>query len=109
MVFGRRGAYGLNFEWTSDHGFGIYNYETAEDAPSIGFLVGGSAEVNVAVGSGGWTGPFRNISGAYGIFGGGVFQSVPGSGGQYTGIAGGFSFGPPGLGGTITNYAEGLP
>jgi hypothetical protein len=110
---GGGGVVGLNLEAfgnLSDPGFGLYEYHTPADTPSYGFSFGPSAQVNLAVGTGGigaWSGPFDSAEGnipAEGLLGpsGSLFMSS-GPGG-YVGLAGGVAIGPPGFGITTTTY-----
>jgi RHS repeat-associated protein len=107
---GGGGAYGLNFEYTSDTGWHWYKYGTPSTSRSAGFEIGVSGTFNFALGSGEWTGPFEGANGGFGPVAGGVFYSPsdqPDPG--YFGVNLGFGIGPPGVGMTQTNYERWFP
>ena len=92
---GGGGSYGLNAQYTSDSGFHFYTYSTPNDVGSTGLLVGPSVQVNVATGTGAWTGDFQSINGSYGLFTGGYFQTPPDQQDPgYAGISFGLGKGP---------------
>jgi RHS repeat-associated protein len=93
---GGGGQVGLNLEYTSDNGFGLF-LVTPTSAASEGVGVGLSLNANVAVGHGSWAGPFENRNAGIGALGVGHFQSSPGSYGPgegYAGISVGVGKGP---------------
>lgn len=101
---GGGGAYGINLEYTSSGGWGLYTYGTPNNVSSHGFQPGFSVTVNGATGTGDWSGLFDETNGSYGPVTGGFFQSSPSPDPGYFGWNGGFSVGPPGVGSTTTNY-----
>ena len=103
---GGGGTYGLNLEYTSSGGWGLYSFGTPNDVSSQGFQPGFSVTVNGATGTGDWSGLFDSTNGSYGPVTGGFFQSTPSSDPNpgYFGWEGGVSVGPPGFGSTTTNY-----
>jgi hypothetical protein len=102
---GGGGAYGINLEYTSCNGWGVYTYNTPNSMPSYGFIPGVSVTANAATGTGAWTGPFVTSQAAAGPLTAGAFQSIPSNPG-YTGFQAGGSLGPPGAGITVTNYTQ---
>ena len=106
LTQGWGGTYGWNFQYTSDAGWGGYNYSTPNDSKSFGFLLGPSLQANLAFGNGDWTGPFESCNGSAGPFAFGTFRSPGGIG--YDGFSLGFGRGPPGVGCTKTVYRPGL-
>ena len=107
---GGGGSYGINIEYTSSSGWGLYYYITPNDQASQGFLVGPSIEVNFAEGSGSWTGPFDVGAGSFDVIGGGYFHSpLTGPDLGYFGWSLGATAGPPGVGFTRTVYSQVLP
>jgi len=103
---GGGGAYGVNFEYTSDCGFHIYRYGTPNNVQSHGFELGIGGSVNFAIGHGSWQGPFVQGEGNIGPAAGGAFKSPDfNASNGYSGVQVGASLGPPiGYGGTVTNY-----
>jgi RHS repeat-associated protein len=106
LTSGGGGTFGLNLEYTSSGGWGLYTLGTPNNVPSQGFLPGFSLTVNGATGTGDWSGPFDGTNGSYGLGTGGFFQSSPSPDPNpgYFGVEVGLSFGPPGIGSTTTNY-----
>lgn len=108
FLSGGGGTVGLNLQYTSDDGWGLFVYAPA-DAPSGGLAAGFAAQANVATGCGPWSGDFKNAEGSFGPVGGGYFESTnmsptdPGWPG-YAGASLGFSVGPPGVSTTTTIY-----
>jgi RHS repeat-associated protein len=109
---GGGGSFGLNLQWTRDQGWALYAYGP-DETDAFGYSVGGSCQVNVAWGSGEWTGLFENYSASYKWISGGYFQSPdfwsndqPG----YVGVSLGVGASPPKVGPpvsasyTVTNY-----
>jgi hypothetical protein len=105
---GGGGTYlGLNFEHTDSGGWGLYRYKTPGDAPSFGFLVGPSIQINVATGGGDWTGRFDNSAGSYDLVTAGSFVTSPGEPTPgYFGYSLGIGRGLPGVGYTTTDYEQ---
>src|SRR5580658_4818844 len=106
ITSGGGGAYGYNLEHTACEGWKLYKYGTPNNSPSFGFLPGITFfDVNVALGSGAWTGPFDNTGGSLGPAALGYFNSVdtPDLSGYFGAHLGG-SIGPLGWGQTRTNY-----
>ena len=105
---GGGGTYGLNLEYTKSNGWGLFTYNTPNKTPSSGFLVGPSVQMNVATGTGDWSGPFDSGAGSFGPITGGSFVSSPGAGetAGYFGFSLGLGKGPPGVGTTTTNYVQ---
>lgn len=68
------GTAGLNLQWTREQGWAVYTYAPA-DVPSEGFAFGAAGQLNVANGSGPWSGDFVNVEGSLGPVGGGRFWS----------------------------------
>ena len=56
------------YAYTSDEGWHLYKYYTPENCSPIGFDYGVNVQVNVATGSGPWTGRFNNIVGNVGPY-----------------------------------------
>jgi RHS repeat-associated protein len=83
ILSGGGGTYGVNLEYTSSDGWGLYVYGPT-GTPSEGFAAGLGAQLNVATGCGPWSGDFFNAEGSYGLVGG--------------------SLGAPGVSTTTTNY-----
>ena len=101
---GGGGTYGVNLEYTSSGGFGLYTVATPRDINSRYFLVGWSFQVNVATGTGPWSGLFDSTSASYAWFSGGFFHTpAGGDSAGYFGIAGGTGQGA-GFGTTTTDY-----
>lgn len=111
---GHGGDCGLNLEYTSDGGWHLYTFATPAVAPTnagasktFGFEIGVSAQFNVAMGHGDWSGLFNQAAGGFGIVSGSIFfsplnQSDPG----YFGASIGVGFGPPGIATTQTDYVR---
>ncbi len=99
---GGGGVYGLNLEFTKDAGWHLYKFNTPNECSSAGFNPGASLTMNVAVGSGPWTGPFIQTDASAAIFAAGFFQT-PSAG--YFGWQGGISAPTPvGLSQAQANY-----
>ena len=107
---GGGGSYGVNLEYTSDQGWGLYTYSTPNDVGSVGFLAGPSLQVNIATGNGDWTGPFDSGAGSFGPVTGGYFHSpLEGPDVGYYGWTIGIGKGPPGVGFTRSIYKQRWP
>lgn len=103
---GGGGVYGINIESGPREEAAVYFYYTPNDIRSTGFDVGGSLTLNAGFGdSGEWTGRTEQVTGSYGLLGGGAFWSPstdPSS--PWTGGQAGLSVGLPGVGSTTTEY-----
>jgi len=110
---GGGGAYGINLEYTSSGGLGLYTYGTPNDLASSGWAPGVSAQVNGAWGTGEWTGLFEGGGGGIGVISGSYFNSpdwIPDDG-YYLGASMGVGVSPTPLtlGFTTTNYTDITP
>jgi hypothetical protein len=106
LLSGGGGSYGVNFQYNSDSGMGLYTYGTPADVASFGFLIGPSFTVNIAYGSGAWSGSFDSYSASGAGLAASHFQTTPVPGGDpgYIGASAGLGIGPIGYGETTTVY-----
>jgi len=113
---GGGGTGGINLQYTSDNGLGLYAYRPASE-PSSGLAAGGAIQLNVARGNGAWSGNFTNYEGNIGPYNGGYFRSSDLNAGDTLGGRKppegyeGFSFGwgpggPAGASETTTTYEQ---
>jgi RHS repeat-associated protein len=108
---GGGGSIGINAQYVPGEGYGIYTFSTPRSSGSSGFDIGAALTVNVAGGSGPWSGDFLNAMGSlyYGTFGGfGTPSSqFPEHGLGWHGVQAGLTVGfPSGMGGTVTSYKK---
>lgn len=74
---GGGGSAGINIQYLSDQGLGVYPYGPG-DQPAGGLSIGFGVQFNVAWGAGGpWYGDFYNVGLSYGEFCGSYFSSDP--------------------------------
>jgi hypothetical protein len=107
------GAGGLNLQYTSDFGLGLYLYYPDLKSQSSGLSVGGSVQFNVATGRGPWSGSFLTKSAGILVGNAGKFTSEvepdpfrnpswdPSWSGYSVGLGKGMEFG---LSKTVTQY-----
>jgi RHS repeat-associated protein len=99
FLSGGGGTVGVNFQYTSSTGFGIYLVVPTKE-PSAGLLAGGSCNWNVTWGRGDWSGRFGNVIAGFGPVGGSYFQSPYSQAGTgWSGVSVGFG---PSLGAGFT-------